>query len=66
MLERFPQAEIDFAPVDVRQRIVDSWPGDVDDQNARQDWGLETRHGLDQAFDDYLIPALERRYGRDG
>lgn len=63
VLKRFPQAKIGFEPVDVRQRIVDSWPGDVDDGNARHDWGLKTRHGLDQAFDEYLIPALKRRYG---
>lgn len=63
VLKRFPAAEIGFEPVERRQRIVDSWPADVDDANARNDWGLTTRHGLEQAFDDYLMPALRRRYG---
>jgi threonine 3-dehydrogenase len=59
----FPEAEVTFEPVPVKQRIVDSWPGDVDDSRARRDWGLSHEHGLDRAFDDYLVPALRRRYG---
>jgi threonine 3-dehydrogenase len=59
----FPAARVSFEPDPVKQRIVDSWPGDVDDSRARRDWGLTHRHGLGEAFDDYLIPALRRRYG---
>jgi threonine 3-dehydrogenase len=58
----FPDAEVSFASVQAKQRIVDSWPADVDDSRARRDWGLTHRHGLAEAFDDYLIPALRQRY----
>jgi threonine 3-dehydrogenase len=58
----FPAAEVSFEPVAAKQRIVDSWPADVDDARARRDWGLTHRHRLAEAFDDYLIPALRRRY----
>ncbi len=60
---RFPEARVTFDPLPSRQRIVDSWPGDVDDSRARRDFGLSPRHGLSEAFDDYLIPALRGRYG---
>ena len=36
----FPGAAITFAPDRRRQRIVDSWPEDVDDARARRDWGF--------------------------
>jgi len=62
---RFPDADVSYEPVPVKQRIVDSWPGDVDDSRARRDWGLTHEHGLAEAFEDYLIPALRRRYSDD-
>jgi len=58
----FPEAEVSFRPVPAKQRIVDSWPGDVDDSRARRDWSLTHDHGLAEAFDDYLVPALRERY----
>ena len=60
--QTFPDARVSFEPVPVKQRIVDSWPGDVDDSHARRDWGLTHEHDLGQAFDDYLVPTLRRRY----
>src|SRR5262249_33829237 len=44
--EAFPGARIDFMPDAKRQRIVDSWPEDVDDSAARGDWGYRPRHDL--------------------
>jgi len=62
--KHFPEAEVTYAPVPVKQRIVDSWPADVDDSRARRDWGLTHQHGLSEAFADYLVPALRRRYAQ--
>ena len=59
---QFPGAEVCFDPVPSRANIVDSWPGDVDDSPARQDWGWQPLHDLDAAFDDYLFPTLKRFY----
>lgn len=58
----FPGAEISFKPDLKRQRIVDSWPADVDDNAARQDWGFDPRLDLEAAFHDYLIPTIRERY----
>jgi threonine 3-dehydrogenase len=60
VLRFFPQAKVVFEPRAERQAIVDSWPADVDDGRARRDWGLAPRHGLAEAFGDYLVPALQR------
>jgi len=46
----FPQADINFVINDNRQSIIDSWPVDVDDSQARQDWGWSASHDLDKAF----------------
>jgi nucleoside-diphosphate-sugar epimerase len=58
----FPSAEIHFAPHRNRQAIVDSWPADVDDSAARRDWGWQPEYNQEQAFRDYLIPAIRQRY----
>ncbi len=58
----FPGAKITFAVDTKRQRIVDSWPADVDDSAARRDWGFEPRYDFARAFDEYLIPTIRERY----
>jgi nucleoside-diphosphate-sugar epimerase len=59
----FPGAAITFAPDRRRQRIVDTWPEDVDDSRARRDWGFRPRYDLDRAMREYLVPSIRRRYG---
>ena len=62
VLGAFPQADLS-TKVDVkRQRIVDSWPEDVDDSAARRDWGFNPRYDLTGAFQDYLIPTIGKLY----
>jgi nucleoside-diphosphate-sugar epimerase len=58
----FPGARITFAVDQKRQRIVDSWPADVDDSAARRDWGFAPRYDFTKAFDEYLIPTIRERY----
>ncbi len=60
----FPDAAITFEPDAARARIVDSWPADVDDTQARADWGWSPIYDLDRAFDEYLVPAVRSRYAR--
>jgi threonine 3-dehydrogenase len=64
VLDAFPGARIEFAPHEKRQRIVDSWPADVDDSVARKDWGFEPRYDEERAFSDYLVPTIRQRYRR--
>lgn len=58
----FPNAEINFSPDDKRQAIVDSWPAQMDDQAAQNDWGWQPDFDVDKAFHEYLIPTIRQRY----
>jgi nucleoside-diphosphate-sugar epimerase len=60
--ESFPGAQITFEPDYKRQKIVDSWPADIDDQAARQDWGWTPDYDKDRSFEEYLIPNIQKRY----
>ena len=58
----YPEADINFIINDNRQSIIDSWPADIDDTQARQDWGWTARHDLKGAFAEYLMPEIRSRY----
>jgi len=58
----FPQAAVTFEPDLKRQRIVDSWPADQNDEAARKDWKWTPDYDQTRAFDDYLIPNISQRY----
>src|SRR5262249_51454086 len=60
----FPGARIDYEPDAVRARIVASWPRDVDDGCARNDWAWQPAYDWDRAFDEYLLPQIKARYAR--
>jgi nucleoside-diphosphate-sugar epimerase len=62
VLEAFPDANIAFEINDKRQAIIDSWPGDLDDSAARQDWNWQPAYDVDKAFAKYLIPNIRQRY----
>ena len=62
VLEAFPGAAVSFSPALKRQRIVDSWPEDVDDGAARRDWDFAPRYDLQRAFSEYLLPTIRKRY----
>ena len=62
MLRAFPSASISYEVDPKRQRIIDSWPADLDDSAARADWGFSPRYGFERAFSDYLIPTIRQRY----
>lgn len=62
VLQAFPKAEITFAPDLRRQAIVDSWPEDMNDNDARRDWGWQPEYNLERSFSDYLVPNITQRY----
>jgi threonine 3-dehydrogenase len=63
-LKAFPSAKITFAPNPRRQGIVDSWPEDVDDTLARNDWNWKPEYDTDRFFDEYFLPEIRKRYGK--
>ncbi len=60
----FPLAKVNFAPDPLRQKIVDSWPADVDDSLATAEWGWQPKYDFRRAFEEYLIPAVKSRYAK--
>jgi threonine 3-dehydrogenase len=63
-VQAFPGAEIAFLPNPRRQGIVDSWPEDVDDILARNEWSWKPDYNADAFFDDYFLPEIRKRYGK--
>lgn len=51
--KRMPEFEISYEP-DFRQAIADSWPNDVDDTAAREEWGWSPEYDLEAMTDDML------------
>tara|TARA_B100000965_G_scaffold121331_1_gene100277 strand:- start:13246 stop:14196 length:951 start_codon:yes stop_codon:yes gene_type:complete len=51
--ERIPEFTCDFIP-DFRQKVADSWPNDVDDQTARDDWGWKADYDLGRMVDEMI------------
>ena len=62
VLAAFSDASIDFEPDMQRQAIVETWPADLDDTAASQDWKWQPEYDQDRAFNDYLIPNIKKRY----
>lgn len=58
----FPKADITFVPDEPRNRIVDSWPADVDDSAAAKDWGWRPDYDARRAFEEYLAPTISDFY----
>ena len=58
----FPNTRVNFVPDVFRQKIVDSWPADVDDTLAQKEWGWKADYDFERAFTEYLIPAIRERY----
>ncbi len=65
ILADFAQADLGYEVVPFRQKIIDSWPRDLDDSAARNDWGWRPDYAFEKAFDDLLIPSVRRRYSGD-
>ena len=62
VLKAFPDADISFSPDLKRQQIVDSWPADLNDNDARRDWDWKPDYDIDRSFNEYLVPNILKRY----
>lgn len=57
-----PGVSIGYNINESRQKIVNTWPANVDDSAAQNDWGWKPVHDFESAFSDYLIPGLKEFY----
>ena len=62
ILKEFKNAKIFFKVNENRQGMIDSWPGDTNDNAAKSDWQWSPRHDLDLGLCDYLIPEIKKLY----
>lgn len=60
----FPNSRIIFVPDQERQKIVDSWPAEINDSRARHDWNWQPEYDVDRAFSKYLIPEIRKKYSK--
>lgn len=51
---RLPEATLDFEPDDAVDRVLASWPGEIDDSTARRDWQWRPAWDLGRMADDFL------------
>lgn len=58
----FPNAQVEYEPDNRRTEIIESWPEEIDDSRARQDWGWAPEFDKRRAFEEYLIPGVNERY----
>jgi len=52
--EQLPDFKISYEP-DFRQSIADSWPGSIDDTQARTDWGWNSHFDLKKTTAEMLM-----------
>jgi threonine 3-dehydrogenase len=51
---RLPNAILDFVPDEAVDRVLASWPGEIDDSTARRDWQWRPHWDLERMADDFL------------
>jgi threonine 3-dehydrogenase len=61
-VKSFPGAQVTYEPNLRRQGIVDSWPEDLDDSKAREEWGWQPDFDVDRFFNEYFLPEIRKRY----
>ncbi|GLU54191.1 NAD-dependent epimerase/dehydratase family protein [Dyadobacter frigoris] len=60
ILKIIPDFEISYKP-DYRQAIAESWPQQIDDSEARTDWGWRPAYSLDKMTEE-MITELRKKY----
>ena len=58
----FPKAKIIYKVDQKRQKIIDSWPSDLDDSCAKIDWGWKAKFDFKKTFEEYLTPVVIEKY----
>ncbi len=61
---KYPNFKINYCP-DFRQKIANSWPEDIDDAEARADWGWEPKFDLEMMTETMVEHLAEQIEVRD-
>ena len=61
--KHIPEFECKYKP-DFRQEIADSWPNDLDDSAARDEWGWDPQYDLSSMVED-MLDKLKKRYEKE-
>ena len=51
----YPDAKISYNINAIRQNIVNSWPSDIDDGLAKEEWGWSPSYSLQRTVNEYLL-----------
>merc|ERR1712154_119975 len=54
-----PEFQIEYKP-DFRQKIAESWPDNMDDTEARNQWNWKPKYSLDAMAKDIIFKLRER------
>lgn len=61
----FPEFKLDYNVNKQRQKLIDSWPSNLDQKAAEDDWNWAPKYTFDNAFDNYLIPKIKEHYNNE-
>ena len=64
IISHFPKFNLVYDINEKRQKLIDSWPAQLNQKNAEQDWGWKPKFNFDDAFEKYLIPKIKEFYKR--
>ena len=59
--KNLPNAQISFKPEEQMVKIVDSWPDELDDSEAKKDWGWDPDYKLENTIKDF-IQEVQQQY----
>ncbi len=62
IISYFPSFKLDYNINPRRQNLIDSWPSNLNQQAAHNDWGWGPQYNFNRAFDKYLIPKIKNYY----
>lgn len=58
--KRFPSFRMDYRIDPIKQAIASSWPDQIDDTCAREEWGWSPVFNLDKTTDDMILRLTEK------
>jgi len=61
IVQRWPEAEIGFDPDQKIDALVTGWPNEVQDTDARRDWGWAPAYDFDACFEALVVAVIDSK-----